>query len=502
MVDICLEEVGEIELPSLKQTAAWEKPIFFDELDTPAICAQWLPGVLREFAAAMAEATETPEALSVMTVLGVISAILAKQIVVSPIAGWQEPVNLYTLIALPPANHKSLVLNHCIKPLLDWEKKQRLQMAADIHRQSSERKTQEKIVEGLRARIAKLKNPIEQQRLIADITEREANLPHVPVAPILFTNDATPESLSTLVHEQHGRLAIFSDEGGILETLSGLYSNGFANIDILLKGIDGGDVRIQRKNRSLTLNPYLTIVLTAQPGVIQHMGQKQVYLGNGALERFLYVVPKSNLGYRTHNKPPVSEAIQTAYYQTIMQLLDQFSEQNPRFSQARVLTLSPAAYKAWRDFQARVEIELRPSGKLIHCQGWGGKISGFALRIAGLLHTMEYGLDNTSISNTTMQNALNIATALIEHAIAAFGMMSIDNATEDAKIIVDWVKASHKKLFKQSELVLAMRNKKSGKSERLAKALQVLYERNIISAPVKLPTRKPTTVYYVNPGIF
>ena len=47
-----------------------------------------------------------------------------------------------------------------------------------------------------------------------------------------------------------------------------------------------------------------------------------------------------------------------------------------------------------------------------------------------------------------------------------------------------------------------MRNKKLGKTERLAKAMSVLHERNIISSPVKLTTtRKPTTVYQVNPMV-
>jgi len=51
-------------------------------------------------------------------------------------------------------------------------------------------------------------------------------------------------------------------------------------------------------------------------------------------------------------------------------------------------------------------------------------------------------------------------------------------------------------------ILLAMRNKKLGKTERLAKAMSVLHERNIISSPVKLTTtRKPTTVYQVNPMV-
>lgn len=491
-----------LEVPSLEQSSAWDPPILFHDFETPEIHAHHLPGIFGEFAAAIANTTETPEALSVMTILGVISAAITKQFVVCPIEGWHEPVNIYTLIALPPANHKSLVLNHCIKPLIAWEKEQTEKMAEEIKRHSSERKTQEKIIDGLRGRAAKVKNIAEQKQLVDEISAKEALLPNVPIAPVLFTNDATPESLASLVHEQSGRLAIFSDEGGILETLSGLYSNGSANIDILLKGIDGGEVRIRRKDRSIALNPYLTIVLTVQPAVIQSMSEKRAYLGNGALERFLYVLPKSNLGYRTHDKPAIPASLYAAYHAKITGLLDAFfSIGIGKSIDRRVLVLSVPAYQAWRTFQANIETELRPDGKLVNCQGWGGKICGFALRIAGLLHVAEYGSDSVSILESTMENALAITTALTEHAIAAFGLMGIDQTTEDAKTIFYWIKSAGKKMFTQSELVLAMRNKKLGKSERLLKALQVLYERNIVSIPVKMPTRKPTSVYYVNPEI-
>lgn len=489
-----------IELPSLKQPEAWNEPVLFGELETPPIQADWLPGVLGQFAAAMAESTETLEALSVMTVLGVISVAAAKRFIVCPTEGWQEPVNIYTLIALPPANHKSLVLKHATHPLMDWEKQQRMQLEPEIKRQASERKTQEKIIDGLRANAAKVKNPQEQQALIQAISAKETTLPVIPVAPELFTSDATPESLAALVHEQGGRFAIFSDEGGILETLAGLYNNGAANVDILLKGIDGGEVRIRRKDRSVALNPFLTIVLTVQPAVIQSMGEKRAYLGNGALERFLYVLPKSNLGYRTHNKSPISTELYAAYHRSIYQLLEECA--SCKAEDVYQLTLQPSAYHAWRDFQLTTEAELRPEGKLANCQGWGGKISGFALRIAGLLHIAEYGSGSLMILESTIRNALAIAMALKEHALAAFGLMGVDQATEDAQVIFHWIMSANKHQFTQSELLLAMRNRRLGKAERLAKALQILQERYIVSEPKKLMTRKPTVVYMINPRIF
>lgn len=490
---------GVLEWPSLKETAAWDAPILFDDIETPDIPACLLPGVFREFSSALAKATETPEALAVLTVLGVLSAVLARHVIISPIEGWHEPINIYTLIALPPANHKSLVLRHCTQPLMDWEKKQSLQLEPEIKRLSSERKTQEKIIENLRIKAAKTIGYVDQQELIRSITEKEMTLPKIPVLPVIFTNDATPESLATLVHEQGGRLAIFSDEGGIIETLAGLYSNGLANVDILLKGIDGGELRIRRKDRSIALNPFLTIILTVQPSIIQNMGSKSAYLGNGALERFLYAVPKSKLGYRQHDSVPVPTNIQKNYHDKITELLSAL--QNKSRTAPLLLKLAPDSYHAWRQFQASIEKQLRPEGNLSLCVGWGGKICGFALRLAGLLHIAEYGLGNMVINHATVQNALAIAELLTEHAIAAFGLMGVDQITADAKTIFQWIISQQHPFFSRSDILLAMRGKKLGRTDRLNKALQVLHERSIISPPIKVPTRKPTIRYQVNPQL-
>lgn len=115
---------SSIDLPSLAHPDAWDAPILFNDFETADIPARLLPSVFERFATELANTTETAEALSVMTILGVISTAIAKRFVVSPKEGWLEPVNIYTLVALPPANHKSLVLQRCTKPLGEWEKEQ------------------------------------------------------------------------------------------------------------------------------------------------------------------------------------------------------------------------------------------------------------------------------------------------------------------------------------------------------------------------------------------
>jgi hypothetical protein len=481
-----------IELPSLYHPDAWDEPILFDDFNTPKIPASLLPGIFGEFVKALSVSLETPEALSVMIILGVISTAISQYCKVSPKEGWEEAVNIYTLIALPPANHKSIVLKTCTKPLVEWEKQQEALYKVKIKRQFSERKTQEKVIEVLRAKAAKTEDLLQQQKLMQEIIEKELALEELSVTPQLFTNDVTPESLITLLNEQKGRLAIFSDEGGILETLGGLYNNGIANVDVLLKGIDGGDIRVRRKDKNISLNPYLTLVLAVQPIIIQNLISKQAYTGNGMIERFLYVLPQSQLGYRTHDNPVLPQHLQSAYHSKVTALLNEVKSEI-------IFKLAPEAFSLWKQFQKEIEIELRANGRLGSCQGWAGKICGYALRIAGLLHVAEFGIQKENISFNTMVNALQLSRLLIDHALVAFNLMGDDEATEDAKWIWQWILSKQKSPVTQSELLLGTHNKKLGRVERLNKALQVLRNRNLISQPIKLPTRKPTTVYYIHP---
>jgi hypothetical protein len=479
----------------------WDRPIFFDEVNTPDISADLLPGAFGAYAKALAHAAEVSEGLVVMTILGVISTALTQRFVVSPKQGWREPVNIYTLMALPPANNKSLVLKECIQPLVDWEQEQKLRHEQEIKRQYSAYQSQVQWIEVLRKKAAKTEDDMTRQNLIEDIAEKESHLSLPKALPILFATDITPETLASQTYTQGGRFALFSDEGGIVETLSGLYQNGKSNIDILLKGIDGGVTRIYRHASCVHLCPLLTIVLAVQPGILQKMVGKYSFTGNGLLERFLYLIPKTKVGYRTHNNPAVLLSIQAAYYQHVHSLLAIPIEKSNAQVQPRVLTLSSSAHLLWKEFQADIEIKLRPEGELGACVGWGGKLAGFSLRLAGLLHLAEGNQESLVISDLTMTTAVTLGYALMQHAIAAYGLMGSDEATEHAKVILGWIQAQGKATFPRYDLSHALRNRSIGKTERLNKSLAVLAERNLIQIE-RVHTRKPTTILHIHPAVF
>jgi hypothetical protein len=136
--------------------------------------------------------------------------------------------------------------------------------------------------------------------------------------------------------------------------------------------------------------------------------------------------------------------------------------------------------------------------------GWGGKLAGYTLRLAGLMHVAEHdSINHLVIQRGTIEMAITIARLLMEHAVAAYNMMGADIETNDAKELLEWLKTKKTDRLTKSEIINAMRNRQMGKKDRLGKALGVLTDRNILSVPhADKTTRKPTDVYFINPDIF
>jgi hypothetical protein len=242
------------------------------------------------------------------------------------------------------------------------------------------------------------------------------------------------------------------------------------------------------------------VALAVQPVILQNMAQKRAFKGNGMLERFLYLIPKSKLGYRTHETTPLGFQAEQSYHSAVLRLLalGRHGEASVE-TQAQALTLSPFAMDNWQAFRKRIEYELRPCGKLAGCSGWGGKIAGLTLRLAGLLHLAEHFDDSTEISGGTMGDAIALAETLIEHAVYAFGLMGSDETTHIARQIFEWIQAQQRTEFTKSEVTRATRSIASITAEKRDRALHELIDRRILSEPERVQTRKPTLIFRVNP---
>ena len=256
---------------------------------------------------------------------------------------------------------------------------------------------------------------------------------------------------------------------------------------------------LDAKNNSYNIRPFLTILLLVQPTILQNMASKSSLSGNGLQERFFYVLPKSNVGYRTLNNPPVPEAISNAYRDRMTQLLNL----NPFTGEQvqDVLTLDTEAWQLWQQYRHEIEKKLRPTGKLYECRGWGAKLAGYCLRIAGLLHVMEHLNNSLIISFDVMERAIRLCRLVEDHALASFGLMGAGQLMTDAKEILKWIKLQPNKRFRKSDITYALRNRRISQGKRLNEALEVLKERHYIREDIDKSTRRPTTWFGVNPNI-
>ncbi len=190
-------------------------------------------------------------------------------------------------------------------PLTAWEIEQAEKMQTAIAKAEASRAVNLKRIEKLQADAAKTEDSQERDQIIREITQLKQETPDEVRPPRLWTGDVTPERLQGLMVEQGERMALLSDEGGIFEVMAGLYSDGRANIDVFLQAHAGKSVRVDRGSREAYLNrPALTFGLAVQPQIIIELsqGSKRRFRGTGALARFLYCIPKSNIGQRDVTK--------------------------------------------------------------------------------------------------------------------------------------------------------------------------------------------------------
>ncbi len=135
---------------------------------------------------------------------------------------------------------------------------------------------------------------------------------------------------------------------------------------------------------------------------------------------------------------------------------------------------------------------------------WAGKLVGASLRIAGILHCMEYANITAGclISVTTMKKAIVIAKYFLEHSKYAYTLMGTDKEIQKAKYILQKLKKQEKMLLKRSEILSMCRSKEIEKVDDIIKALDILIEYGYIieleAEEVKRAGRKPDIVYELN----
>ncbi len=328
----------------------------------------------------------------------------------------------------------------------------------------------------------------------------------VVVPPRRFVDDITPEALASALAEQGGRMAILSPEGGGFDHMSGArYADHVPNLDVYLKAWTGEPLRVDRKGRPPEQidDPTLTIGMAVQPYVLQVAGRNPALRARGLLDRFLYAVPASNVGFRDTEPHPMPAAVREAYSRGVRAVTRLADEQG---AEASILRLSPEAAALFGRWRADLEPRRRPGGEHAAIAEWSSKIEGEVARVAGILHVAghtERGV-RAPIDQTTMAAAIRIGEFLVPHALAVFDLMGADKRIDDARAVLGWIERNHLDQFSRRDCQREFLSRFPRVSEAVA-CLALLVERGYL-ADLPRPTgrtgRPPSTVYVVNPAVW
>jgi hypothetical protein len=242
--------------------------------------------------------------------------------------------------------------------------------------------------------------------------------------------------------------------------------------------------------------------------VLAEMGDNKAFRGRGLLARFLFAIPKSNLGFRTLQPKEIPSPQLDAWHHVVYTMLDR-EQQVDDFGdpKSQILYLSPGAYRLWKSEQRSNEIDMRPAGSWADNTGWASKYPGAVLRIAGILHCADCtscGQDPATkdVEESTMQFALQLGRKIKSHSRQAFGMMALTDDQKFAHKIVEWIKRESVTEFTGRECSIHCNS--AGSVKELDAAFELLINHGWIRPGQKKQPDgggRPSQPFEVNPAV-
>ena len=462
-----------------------------------------LPGWLADMVGAVAEFTQTPPDVAGCIALAALSTAAGGRAEVEVRGSWLEPVNLFTVVVLPPGSRKSAVFTALIRPLLAAEAALAERTRPAIVEAELALRVATKAADRAANAAAAAPDATGRDRLLAEAAAAAMNAEAitVPSLPRLIADDVTSEQAASLLAEQSGRLAVLSPEGGIFATLAGRYS-GAPNLEVFLKGHAGDMLRIDRRSRPAEHvdRPALTLGLAVQPEVLRNIAQMPGFRGKGLLARILFAVPENTVGRRRIGADPIPMAVADAYSKNLDALVIDLADRR----EPVVLPLTADANELMLTIERDIEPRLAPSGSWAHIIDWASKYAGAIARIAGLLQLAD-GSTAGAIGAATFDRAATIGAYFADHALAAFDEMGTDPLVDDARHVLSWIERTQTERFTKRDLFSALSRSRFRKASDLDPVLNLLVGHGYL-APTQAPERcgagrAPSPAWLVHPDV-
>lgn len=431
------------------------------------------PNKIRRYIEAVAEHTQTSVDMASVAVLGVVATTTQGKYEIENKKDYTESLNLYIMIIAMSSERKSPTIKLITKPVYKYEKEENKKRQAIIDKQKLELFIKQKQLETLSKSPEKLEEAMVLQAEIRELEEKQ-------IKPLrLITDDCTSEALTSLLADNDEKISLISTEGGIFDILNGKYSSSTASIDTVLKAYSRDPIRVDRKGRPTEIigNPTMTVLLSVQDKVLEELMSNDKFRGKGLNARFLYCNPISTVGKRKYKTEEIPVIVEEEYNNIINKLLE-----IPKKEETTILKFSIDADNELETFYNWIEPQLK--NELEFMGDWAGKLFGACLRIAGILHCMEYSNIESGclVSVDTVKKAITISKYFLEHSKYAYMLMGTDKEVEKAKYILKQLKKQEQMSLKRNEIFSISRSspKKINKADDIDKALDILIENGYI----------------------
>lgn len=514
-VSSSLEYISPEEYEASADTAAepsWDEPLPFGGEALPEFPVDALPDVIRSYAVAVGNSTQTPVDMAAVACLTAASACMRNLYKVEGKPDWHEPTNIYSVIIAEPSERKSAVTALSTKPVDEY-----------IREYNEKHKVEFEMSKATKQRLENRKNSLLSQSkkkgeeaaadfndTLRSVVEQLVNFEEIKPLKI-YVDDTTPEKLTETLAENGGAISIISSEGGIFDVLSGTYSNK-VNIDVFLKAYSGENISVERIMRqSISVEEAcLTILLSVQPVVIGELMSNKKFRHRGLTARFLYTTPKSFVGSRSLDSASIPPETYLAYKALLYNILSE-----NRKGRAEIIRLTPEARKVLTGYYDWVEKRL--TGEFSMYSDWLGKLVGNTLRIAGILARCGCMRKDVGeavfecdapimIDTETMENAIRIGKYFLVHAVGAYGDMGVRSDFKAALTALE--KLKEKKLIRITRRDVMRFCRWVGSADEAQAIINNLEDYGYvrlasIDASDKLRSGRPkNAVYAVNPHLY
>lgn len=405
--------------------------------EAPPFPIEALPEFARDHIASVAHNLQTPVDMTAQIALGALSAICnRKRCTLEVTPSWIEGANLYLAIAMPPGAGKSPAIKQITAPIEAISTQHRADTAMANATRAAERIT-------LKATLDRLEKDMssgtsagtevarDYARALVALNEHDAATDNGR----FLADDTTPEALIRLLHNNAGRIALISAEGGLFDNLGRYAEKGKApNLDGLLKIWSGDTIRVDRVGgEPLEIeDPRAVVCITVQPSIVRKILNDGEFQGRGLVARFMLSLPTSLVGRRNMRAAhDVDGDARRRWEQGVYELYG---------SDVANLRMTQEAAEAFNDYRQGLEDRRFIGGDLE--TAWltemSTKCESSVARVALILAACD-GSDVVDLDH--IERAIAVGDYWIGQALALAGESAVDQLTSAAQRVLAWAAA-------------------------------------------------------------